>query len=223
MKIGYWAFKGKGEFVKTLATFLELPFEEVDYYSNEEWLSDQAKYEFDFPSLPYLIDGEIKICDNSAIYIYLINKAERQELGGRNPLDIAHVRMIICALEECFATVIGTAVSGVHAKKKVARLGEEGPVLQKYKDADTFLGDKEWFLGEITLADIIGAGLMNVTDLLIRSSGGNSLFIKCQNLSRIVNKIFSQMHIIRDRIDTDSWRQRPTFTPGSLPFELLPK
>ena len=35
----------------------------------------------DFPNLPYIIDGEFKLCESMAIYMYLAHKYSKSLLG----------------------------------------------------------------------------------------------------------------------------------------------
>ena len=51
-------------------------------FSKEQWLQDKNSLGLDFPNLPYLIDGEIKITETIAIQKYLANKYDQSLLGA---------------------------------------------------------------------------------------------------------------------------------------------
>lgn len=50
---------------------------------------------FDFPNLPYLIDGDFKITETKAITQYIINRSDKKELLGKNIKDQAIIEEII--------------------------------------------------------------------------------------------------------------------------------
>ena len=58
--------------------YIEHPWEDVQYeqadpptYSTEEWTSVKDSIGLDFPNIPYLIDGDVKLTNQFAIMKYL--------------------------------------------------------------------------------------------------------------------------------------------------------
>ena len=56
----------------------------------------------DFPNLPYLICGDFKLTESSAINNYIIRKSGKTELLGKNPEEQAKVEMVISLLDDIF-------------------------------------------------------------------------------------------------------------------------
>ena len=52
----------------------------------------------EFPNLPYLIAGDFKLSESSAINNYIIRKSNKQELLGKTSEDQARIEMI-CSLK----------------------------------------------------------------------------------------------------------------------------
>ncbi|XP_077973270.1 glutathione S-transferase 2-like [Styela clava] len=80
---GYWAPRGLGAPIRMLLVYGNIDYEEITYRSPSsgakcaEWIADKQSMTsegFDFPNLPYIIDGNVKITQSWAIYKYLGRK-----------------------------------------------------------------------------------------------------------------------------------------------------
>jgi len=221
IKIGYWGIKARGEIPKTVATYVGIPFEEVDYMQPEKWFGDdKINLGLDFPNIPYLIDGNVKVTEASAICVYLALKAGQPELLGVGATNQAHVRMICNALEEAFGATLATA-SKPDGKESLAGIKDDHPAMVKFAQAEQFLGNKDWFLGEITLPDIIGSYIIWLVDYFIRCAGGQTIFNKFPKLGALVKR-FNALPHIKARLESEAYRNKPVFMPGRLPFDMLP-
>ena len=56
-------------------------------------MNNKYKMWFDFPNLPYIIDGKVKITESQAIYRYIVNKY-CPDLAGKGIEDKANVDML---------------------------------------------------------------------------------------------------------------------------------
>ena len=62
MKHGYWGIRGAGQVSRLLLGYCGFEWEEVKYVEMDKWFGqDKQNLGFDFPNLPYLIDGDFKL------------------------------------------------------------------------------------------------------------------------------------------------------------------
>ena len=73
IQFGYWGIRGKAQVIRLLLTYTGLDWEDTIYSDHAKWFGkDKQSLGFDFPNLPYLIDGDLKISESSAIERYVI-------------------------------------------------------------------------------------------------------------------------------------------------------
>jgi glutathione S-transferase len=73
---GYWKMRGYSQFLRHLLTYTETEFTEIQYDKREKWFDEDKKgLGFDFPNLPYLIDGDFKLTESLAIAKYIIKRS----------------------------------------------------------------------------------------------------------------------------------------------------
>jgi len=99
LTLGYWAIRGLAEPSRLLLHYTKTPYNDEFYvqgdapeYSRDEWLSKKSKLGLDFPNLPYLFDGDIKLTQSKTILCYL---ARKYHLMGKNEREEALISMII--------------------------------------------------------------------------------------------------------------------------------
>ena len=128
---------------------------------------------FDFPNLPYIIDGDFKITESIAVAKYVIKRSGKKELLGKNSQDEGKVNAIICILREVVGAFIGLCFNPDHEKQKIELLEKHRPKLNYIKD---FIGDKQFALGYLTLADFYLAEQLAYFEALFPSEHKNFAF-----------------------------------------------
>lgn len=107
-KFGYWGVRGAGQVIRFLLGYTKTPFEDVLYSAREKWFDEDKKnLGFDFPNLPYLIDGDFKLTESTAIMHYVINKSGHKDLLGKTLMDTAEVNRLIGVIGDAFKEVRG--------------------------------------------------------------------------------------------------------------------
>ena len=71
MLLAYWDSRGRCEPIRYMLEYLGIPYEKKVYANDTEtrqhWLEiDKKNTGLDFPNLPYLIDGDVKITQTLA-------------------------------------------------------------------------------------------------------------------------------------------------------------
>lgn len=100
--LGYWNVPGIVQPSRYLLEIAGVKYEEVRYANPEDWfVRDKYNLGLDFPNVPYIIDGEIKLTESETIFDYLINKLNKSELlgQGNDKYTVDTIRNLILELD----------------------------------------------------------------------------------------------------------------------------
>lgn len=83
--LGYWGIRGRGQVLRLLLAYSGLEWEDKIYSGPEKWFGngDKQALGMEFPNLPYLINGDFKLSESTAIAKYIIKKSKK-DLAGKN-------------------------------------------------------------------------------------------------------------------------------------------
>ena len=106
LRLGYWKIRGLAAPARYILAYVGADSKNDMYeqgdgpeFSREVWTSVKPTLPLDYPNLPYLIDGDVKVTESQAIYRYICNKYD-SSLLGKNNKDRAHVDMMSCIIME---------------------------------------------------------------------------------------------------------------------------
>jgi glutathione S-transferase len=100
--VGSWPMRGTVGTIRCLLAYCGIPFQNKQYTNRKEWFGkDKEQLGFDYPNLPYLIDGNTKLAESVAILHYIPLKAGRRELLGETDDKFIQV-------EQAFGVVMDT-------------------------------------------------------------------------------------------------------------------
>ncbi|ELT96264.1 hypothetical protein CAPTEDRAFT_21681 [Capitella teleta] len=151
--LAYWDIRGLAQPARLLLEYVGEDYEDKKYvcgpapdFDRSCWMDVKHTLGFDFPNLPYLIDGDIKITQSNAILRYI---ARKHNLCGTTEKSRALCDM---AADQVMDLRNG-AVRQFYGRggEKEAYIDNLLPTLKSF---DAFLGDKSWLCGdEITFPD----------------------------------------------------------------------
>ncbi|CAF0798506.1 unnamed protein product [Didymodactylos carnosus] len=157
--LGYWDIRGFVEPSRLLLHYTKTPFQNKLYrigdapdYSREEWLKEKSTLGLDFPNLPYLIDGDLKLSQSKAILCHLGRKCN---LMGKTEHETSMIEQLIDQADDLRRDLNNVCYRAINfeAVKKTFCETTLPTHLKMYDDFLTKHG-KKWLLGDqLTAAD----------------------------------------------------------------------
>ena len=149
---GYWGLRGLGQQIRLILSYLGLPFEEKVYADRQQWFEqDKKNIGFAFPNIPYLIDGEFKLTESSAIQKYVINRSHNKELLGNNIQETVRIESLLGVVDDIWTEI---AKSFWKKDEEVVKQTLE-KITPKLNNLSKFIGEKHTVFEHLTLVDFI--------------------------------------------------------------------
>jgi len=160
LQIGYWNIRGLAHPIRMMLSYKEVEFDDKRYdvtrtdgpngpdFDMSSWFGVKFTLPLDFPNLPYLIDGDVKITQSNAVMRTI---ARTHGLCGSSPVERANVDMMADAVMD-----LRNGFCGLCYNPKFAELrdGYKSALPDKLKGFEKFLGDKKWLVGnELSFPD----------------------------------------------------------------------
>lgn len=159
--ISYWKIRGLLRHIEYVLEYVGAEYEVKHYeagpapdFCKKTWFDEKFNLGFDFPNLPYLIDGDFKMTETLPILNYIAGKY-KPELLGENLQDKATISMLMNVIHIAKDYFTGPCYSNGNRDEILAAGNPRLEPLEKY------LGDKDFFMGSsVTLPDL------HITELL---------------------------------------------------------
>jgi glutathione S-transferase len=154
--LGYWKIRGMAQAIRYQLAASKVDYDEKFYelgpaptFDRSVWDAEKSQLGLDFPNIPFIIDGPVKITESSAVHRYCANKWNT-DLNGKTLADKALVDMMIPitvdnkqkAVNQCY----------MQPNKQVAV--DAG--MASYKVLVDYLGAKHFMIGDYpTIPDFL--------------------------------------------------------------------
>ena len=123
----------------------------MQYTDQDKWFKDdKLNLGFEFPNLPYLIDGDFKITESAAVAKYIVKRSGKTDLLGKTVEDMGRVENIAGVFNDAIKELSGLYFNKEHETAKIEVLEKARPKLNYIKD---FVGDREHIMGYLTILD----------------------------------------------------------------------
>ena len=139
--LGYWKIRGLASQIRYLMVYLGVDYEEQTYEDRPAWLTVKDTLGMQFPNLPYLFDGELKLSEPVAIMKYIAAKYQPALLGS-NPTEIAKVEMVATQVRELQQAVTQKCYMTADRAQITALL------LEKVKPIIAYMGSNSYLMGQ---------------------------------------------------------------------------
>ncbi|KAM6311272.1 glutathione S-transferase 2-like [Podargus strigoides] len=161
--LGYWDIRGLAHAIRLLLEYTETPYKERQYvpgpapdFDPSDWTKEKEKLGLDFPNLPYLIDGPIKLTQSNAILRYI---ARKHKMCGETEEEVTRVDLLENQIMDLRMSFARLCYNPDIEKLKPAFL-EQLP--KKLQELSRFLGSRQWFAGDkITFVDFLAYDLLD--------------------------------------------------------------
>lgn len=127
--MGYWKIRGLAAPIRYLFHYCGVDYSDTQYTDPTVWATDKDDKSkgFDFPNLPYLSHGDVRLTESEAILRYICN-TWKPELLGKTPHDRASVDMLISVLKDVKSPVTGACYAPGSTKESLAAKIYEGKI-----------------------------------------------------------------------------------------------
>ncbi|XP_077983080.1 glutathione S-transferase Y1-like [Glandiceps talaboti] len=162
--IAYWKMRGLQQPIRLLLEYSGIEYEDKMYvsgpapdFNKDCWFNEKYDLGLDFPNLPYMIDGDVKLTQSNAILRYIARKAN---LLGTTETEITRVDLITeqaMDVRMFMASKYYTTATWEDSLPEL--LQKTGSMLKEFS---VFLGDNPWFAGQnVSFVDFIMYELMD--------------------------------------------------------------
>ena len=200
MEFGYWAIKGRAEAIRWLIAYIGADVKEWNPSDFAAW--NARKQEIGpFANLPFLIDGDVKITESSAIPSYIILKSGKTELLGKEIQDRARVREIDGVINDInlnFMKILGAGPDFTGAVVKA--LSSSSQTVSKITQLSAFLGEKDYLVGYLTWADLKFVESARLVQAFAISFGQPCPFANHTNLEKLIKRV-EELPGIQQRVE----------------------
>ena len=207
--IAYWKIRGLAQPIRYLLEYCGFPYEDVRYDGNnrEGWNSIKDTLGLDFPNLPYLMDGDLKITQSNAILRYIALK-KGDNLVGKDLHDQGLVSMLLEVAMDFRNTIVRICYNPEFENLFVGWKSNEQ---KKYHSLfSKYLGNKKFMVGDyLTFPDF------HIFELLDQSHIMNAEgFNDYPNLVEYMNR-FKEVPAIKKYRSSEQFIERPINNPSA--------
>ncbi|GFY59209.1 glutathione S-transferase [Trichonephila inaurata madagascariensis] len=200
--LGYWNIRGLAEPIRSLLHYKKVDFEDKRYVSGtDEWSNDKFNLEFDFPNLPYYMEGDVKITQSTTIIRYLGHK---HGLDGKDDKQRLRVSLAEQQIVDLRTRLVNLCYSKNYESMK-------GNFIKKIPDQmklwEKFVGNRKFLAGNnIAYVDFIAYETFYWFRLFHKDT-----FYGCPNL-QIYQDRMKNLPELQDYLNSPRYKKWPIFT-----------
>jgi len=186
--VGYWDIRGLGQPIRLLLEQSGVEWEDKLYscgppptFDKTCWFGVKETLGFDFPNLPYMVDGDVKLTQTMAILRYL---ARKTGFDGKIEAEKQRIDLMEGEWGDFKGPFVSMCYNPNFASMKDEYLKNVQAKLARFSK---FLGNRSFFAGnEVTYVDFLMYDMFDQHKLV-----GADILSQWKNLEQFCNKIES--------------------------------
>ena len=219
MKFFYWPIKGRMHPIRLFLAFLALKHTEVPM-TPDSWKAEKQSTPMDFPNLPFVEDGNLRLSESRAIPVYIALKAKRENLVGVGLNRVLHDQ-VMGVLDDLIVESFKFLKSPPELSSAIFNYHYTPNVKSTLSKLNNFLGKKKWLLGEITYADFYLA--YNVEICMDISRAFNSdVLLKDLTALKEHHARFRELPAVKDFYAASQGPNQLPYLPASMQTVYVP-
>ena len=190
MEFGYWAIKAHGEVIRMLAAYFKIPLTEYNPADDSTWAQEKSNFGAPFPNLPYIVHDDFKLTESRAIIRYMSTISNRSDMlsdGCRFICQVIQIYSVMSDIEKSVFSIMRLQTGFEDAYTRV--LAEGGSVRGKIAEISEFLGDKDFLVGGLTIADFEVVYKARYIQSVAEALGFDSPFHSLANLANLIARV----------------------------------
>lgn len=220
---GYWLVKFKGEAIRYLLHYISKdlgPWQEYNPKDQKEWMKKKIELSKLNPmvTIPYIKSKESVISRPGSIMMALCMKANRMDLLGDGLEDAIKVRSLQSAIDEIRIFVYEAIKLSKADLQESYEEYWQGRLRKHIDSLSAFLGNKEFLMGYVTVADLELVHMIQLCDWLSNASGLDDPFLSTPNLMNLRKNVL-KLPGITEYTTTPQARSMVWMKKGSCRFE----
>ncbi|GBN46386.1 Glutathione S-transferase Mu 1 [Araneus ventricosus] len=204
--LGYWDIPGLAEPIRFLLHFKNVDFEDKRYSLDDrsEWEKDKFSLNFDFPNLPYYIEGNVRLTQSNTILRYLAGK---YGLDGSTEEEKLRVSLSEQQIADFRGSLVQLSYNENFEKLKPDFIANVPSQLKLIAD---FLGDRKFLAGSsVTYADFMAYNAVDFYRYLIPN-----VLTDFQTLREYQERIQS-LPELQSYLKSSAYKRWPIFSPAA--------
>ncbi len=207
LQFGYWNLRGLFEPITLVLEYLGTPYETKFYKTREEWFEKDKPNmgpDFDFPNLPWMIDGDLKLWQSSAILKHVGRKGGL--FGSDSIQELAKQEAMFDTVHDMrFKFILFCYGKGDLEADKPEYLENLNKVLALFESR---LAARKWLTGDnLFIGDFVFWTTLDYLELI-----EPTILDKYASLARF-KKEFSQLEPIAKYLASDKFKKFPITSP----------
>jgi glutathione S-transferase len=191
IELGYWNIRLKAHHLRLLLKYVGLDYIEWNPRDVPDWRRKKdSLYRLNpLVTIPFYREGDLVVSKPGAMAMAICMRAGRKDLIGNTPQKLVLVRTLQSSIGVVMNYLMNCTLRGkeeiIHSwKADYFRLVK--PELEKL---NTFLGDQNFLLGEVTIADFELNHMIGLFQAIIHSCGMKSPFTEFINLMNVKKNV----------------------------------